>query len=504
MSRLIFLFLVSFDFGLLICKRNKLLACIYALSISLSPYVQWWFGVCFISEILVFGQAGVLVLKKYLTAKKYTYKLMYGVILSFFAIAYTFSTYPSWQVSCGYIFMIVSIWILYDTKNKVLFHDIYNFIIIGICIGVYLICTFSILQRSMDAINIIKSTVYPGSRFLVTGSLQIIDMFKYALGLWLPVKELTINTNNCEAAQMFDLAPLGIIIACYYIFKSKSRDLLLLLLFILQVVFLSWGFLSWPHWLAKYTLMSNVNRVIFPIGIINVMLLVRTLAINEKIHIKKYALLLIATIGALSGTYFSYSFYPIIFNYKYIVATFVILLLLWLLTLMRKLKCLMLMVALVSIYAGARVNPIARGIDCIYKSPIVNQIEKIAAKDNGLWLSVAGGTTYNNIPIMAGAPTINSICVYPTLNRWYLLDSGQNNVNIYNRYAHIPTRLGNKTNFKLLGGDLFELTLTSNDLKKIGIKHIFSMQDLSSYSNSDVKLNLIVKDNNLYLYDVDY
>ena len=55
-SRLIALLLVSFEMGMLITGKDKILSLSYALLLTFSPILQWWFAVNYIAEIFIFGQ----------------------------------------------------------------------------------------------------------------------------------------------------------------------------------------------------------------------------------------------------------------------------------------------------------------------------------------------------------------------------------------------------------------------------------------------------------------
>jgi hypothetical protein len=68
-GRLILLFLVSFEFGKFLTDGKKAYAVLYAWMVTLSPAVQWWFGVNGLAEMLMAGQAGVLVLHRYMAVR---------------------------------------------------------------------------------------------------------------------------------------------------------------------------------------------------------------------------------------------------------------------------------------------------------------------------------------------------------------------------------------------------------------------------------------------------
>ena len=76
-GRLIALFIVTFEFGLLITKNNKRLSLISSLLVSLAPIVQWWFAINGLVEMLVFGQLAIIMINKYINSENYLKKIIY-------------------------------------------------------------------------------------------------------------------------------------------------------------------------------------------------------------------------------------------------------------------------------------------------------------------------------------------------------------------------------------------------------------------------------------------
>ena len=99
-------------------------------------------------------------------------------------------------------------------------------------------------------------------------------------------------------------------------------------------------------------------------------------------------------------------------------------------------------------------------------------------------MDVEGGYPLTNVPIMAGAPTINSTNVYPNLERWRLLDKDGRHEKAYNRYAHITVDLTDEeTRFELLNPDQFQLMLNYENLRTLDVKYVLSAKDYSALDN---------------------
>ena len=140
---------------------------------------------------------------------------------------------------------------------------------------------------------------------------------------------------------------------------------------------------------------------------------------------------------------------------------------------------------------GATVNPINSGVDVVYEMPVGKKIAEIVQRDKSPWIVESETVWYNDFPIMFGAPTINSVNVYPALDRWRNLNPDAEK--IYNRYAHIKITLSDSpTEFILNGPDNFTVKLNAADLPKLGAGYIFSRNGaLENFSTPNLKIQKI-------------
>ncbi len=118
-GRLIFLFLISFEFGVLLSNKKKLLSLTYAFLVTFSPIVQWWFAINGIVEILLFGQLAIILLDRYLIDNNFKHRLLYLASLFICAGGYIMVFYPAWQVPTAYVFLVLAIWVLIKDFKKI-------------------------------------------------------------------------------------------------------------------------------------------------------------------------------------------------------------------------------------------------------------------------------------------------------------------------------------------------------------------------------------------------
>ncbi len=509
MGRWIILFLVSFEFAWQILTRDKAISLCYAALIAFSPLVQWWFSINSIVEILAAGQGIVVLWKLYLAQDEKKYRLIYGIAILWCMGVYILGVYPAWQVSFGYVFLFLLIWVSW--KNHQHLHKLREDVLLwGLGFCLMLAPIIHIISASWDMIQITKATAYPGARFELGGDwLGFLPAsawsFLYSASLFLPFKDSPI-ANNSEIANFFSLSPLGIILFLYLSYKKKT-DYLMLLLTILMSLLSIWAFWGTPAFLAKLSLLSNVTvkRGKTATDFINILLLCRGAYLIKAHNLlpSKALRIGIAFFTAFLATLCLWQAIPAWCSLKNIAiatTTIIVFSYIFLSAIHHKGTIALLILMFV---IGATVNPLAKGTDSIYAQPLGQKIAEISAKDKSLWIDTVG---LQNFPIMFGAPTINSVNVYPALSRWEGLDGGEN-FQVYNRYAHISMRLIEQTknlSFTLKQPDLFEVQLRPSDLEKLKVKYILSREELEKLSTPSVHIKELFNNQGFRIYVVDY
>jgi len=507
MSRWIFLLLISFEFGRVLTNDKKYMSFAYAMMVAFAPIVQWWFSVNAFVEILMFGQGSILLWNSYLLSGKFKFRLLYILGIYWCAGGYLFSIYPAWQVPFAYIFLSLFIWLA--IKHKAQFAQRKGDLVFwGIGLILLLVPVIHVLQNSWDTIQLVKNTEYPGSRQSAGGALAIRDLFVYGNSLFLPYYDVTRNSNNCEAARFFSMAPLGMLLVSRQIFHKKN-DMLLIMLVVVNVIFMFWGIVGMPLWLSNLLLLSNTTeeRIISAIGFLDMLILFRALAIIDfKDFFQKKINICVAAGMAAFIVYCGSAALPTWISSKMAAIEFTVLFYLFILLLSGKTNTFVKWISIVMLVAGLTVNPISHGVASVYDNPIGEKISSIANQDRGLWLVEGSMREIIDYPIMFGAPTINSVNVYPDLARWGKLSSAEADKKIYNRYAHIIVNLTDreKTAFSLKFADLMQIDLNLHDLKFLQVKYILTRNRLSYLQSEEVCFLELFKEHGFYIYKVKY
>lgn len=512
MGRLLALFFVSLEFGMVFCKKNRVLAASYAVLFTWAPIIQWWFAVNGLVEMLIFGQLAVVMVERYLLTKQYRLRVLLAGSILICAISYLLTFYPAWQIPLAYVFGLLMVGTVFENKNHIVFGK-KDVIILGVFSFIFLGIMGYILSISYDTILAVTKTVYPGERF-ETGGGQLYRYFLYPGNLFFPLSRQLPFSNVCELSVFFDFFPAGLLLSLWVLFKEKKRDPYLVLLLI------GFGFLSayclttWPDWLAKISLLSHAQpfRVFLAIGFLNVLILVRALSMMETEFSRCLKIITAIALGFLITTGSTNLYEGYLDRRMFLLILMLLSLFFYILLSGKKVLAQKIFLGLtvgIAFISGMFVNPVVSGLDVIFKQPLIQAIAEISESSDQLWIvdSEEGGYPMINVPIMAGAPTINSTNVYPNLERWHLLDPDGSEERIYNRYAHITINLVNASQpsqFILDSADLITIKLSTADLEKLDVGYVLSPRNLTVFSDAAVKLMPLENINGYTIYKIDY
>ena len=511
-SRLIVLFLISFEFGMLISNKNKKIALAYTFLITLSPAVQWWFAINGLVEQLIFGQLGVILINKYMEKNDTIKRAIYCILFLICIGGFVFVFYPSWQIPFAYVFVIIALYYIYKNyKNFTInYIDIIIFLIIS---GLFSLLILHILQNSFNTILTITSTIYPGNE-IHNGQGIISQYLEYIDTIFFPLygnnNELLVNLPNvCEGSFFYDFFPIPYILALFIIFVQKNRDKLLIILLILFSVFSVLYLFQVPDLINNLLLFNHVKRIrlYLIISYIGILLLIRCVTIIKPIKRKKLAILssliittiIITTFYLTTNSNYLITLLIISFIVLFISISFIIL------SGNKKAKTgLLICCILISLATGALVNPIEYGTDSIFNTGYANEVTNIVSENpNATWIVIGMPINYL-LPF--GAHTLNSVNTYPNLNTWHLIDKNNSNEDTYNRYAHILLDIQNEndTTFNLTAQDIVKINLNINDLNTLNVTYIATNKDISNLSNEKIVFEKIYEENNCFIFKVNY
>lgn len=486
-SRLIVLFLSWFELGMLITDGQKKLSVMLSVCVSFAPFLQWWFAINGLVEMLIYGACFVLG-SNYLVSRAFNpRKIAVAVGMAVCAVGYVLTFYPTWMVPVAWGFVSLFLWVVIWKFNRNVLRrvDVVPWLLIFVITAAGLTV---LAVTSWDVIKAELNSVYPGNAPSSSGGTGLWWMMKYPISL---VSRFSMNELIVENSSIICFAPAGFILALWVIIKEKKKDPLLILLLGMNL-FLAWYYcVGIPKWLAKILLLSFVNSNRGPqvLGFLRLTLFVRAVALKEKAP-KRWLAALAAVISSavpmrLALGFTKYEPGGLRYEYfdtaeKIVVVWAIIAVVFYLLYRARKSKYTMAVLGVCTVVLASSIwiNPVAKGVPEITKSETMQQIRDLVKEDpQAIWLVVDMAYPATNIPAMAGADCLNTTQTYPQKTRWEMLDKEGEYEDIYNRYCHIRASLGSKTMLELVSTDYVEVILSPEDLKKLNIRYIVSTND---------------------------
>lgn len=486
-SRLIVLFLSWFELGMFITGGQKKLSVMLSICVSFAPFLQWWFAINGLVEMLIYGACFVLG-SNYLVSRAFNpRKIAVAVGMAVCAVGYVLTFYPTWMVPVAWGFVPLFLWVvIWKFDRKVLRRvDVVPWLLIFVITAAGLTV---LAVTSWDVIKAELNSVYPGNAPSSSGGTGLWWMMKYPISL---VSRFSMNELIVENSSIICFAPAGVILALWVIIKEKKKDPLLILLLEMNL-FLAWYYcVGIPKWLAKMLLLSFVNSNRGPqvLGFLRLTLFGRAVALKEKAP-KRWLAALAAVISSavpmrLALGFTKYEPGGLRYEYfdtaeKILVVWAILAVVFYLLYRARKSKYTMAVLGVCTVVLASSIwiNPVAKGVPEITKSETMQQIRDLVKEDpQAIWLVVDMAYPATNIPAMAGADCLNTTQTYPQKTRWETLDQEGEYEDIYNRYCHIRASLGSKTMLELVSTDYVEVTLSPEELKKLNIRYIVSTND---------------------------
>lgn len=510
-GRLIVLFLVTYEFVKWLTNGNKPYAVLGSILITFAPIVQWWFAINGLVEMLIAMQLSLLFLDKYIKTDNSKKRAWYFVVILLCAGNFILTFYPSWMVPMAYIILAFAVWIIIENWSILKFKKIDVLNIVWMTV-IFAAAIGYIFYSSKDTIDAVMNTVYPGSRLVTGGGFELENLWGGFANLFFPFREYTDIHNASEQAFFFDLFPLGILLSLFYMFKSRKKDTLMIILIGLSVFFLIWMCVGYPEIIAKLTMLnrSQPRRSYLAFGLINIFLLLRVLALS-KIKIKPIWGIAAAGIYAAVAVFINKKLYQVFLDSPVLlVIIFVVAFVsgFLVISMNNKSKIVAVVIGSVVLISGISVNPLQQSTDAVETMEIGKELKNIQKEDEGKWIVEGMGLPMNNFLLMFGLPTINSTNVYPNLDLWEKIDTEKKYEEAYNRYAHIVINAVSNDNpekgvFEVLWPDLFSVNLTLDDLKLMDVKYIFTVNDVASIPEFEKEVEfLYISDDGFRVYKI--
>lgn len=488
-----------FEFGMLIARRNRWISCMLAVAVGFAPFLQWWFSVNGLVEVLIFG-CYFCVGANYLRQRTYSrkkYAVAVGMVIC--AGGYIVTFYPTWMIPIGWSFVPALVWIfLRRTKREKTKKDIYPWIVV---VGLFALSMLYLWLSSRDTIKAVLNGSYP-KLSTISGGGSLGWMLKYPFSLF----QIVDSYSPIENSSVICFAPLGIIVGIMAMIKRRRCDMLLVLSMLVELLLSIYCAFGLPLWLSRITLlgMCGTNRMTQVLGFLRLFILARAMSLKTmSIRLLIAAPIAAAASAAVMCFSWKYQFVGGDLAYNYweniglMIGVAIVLFVIFMLviSLNKGLQWIpAMLISTVVLLSALNINPIEQSAAAVTDNSLINTIASIAKTEpDAVFAVVDDNYPASNIPAMAGAVCVNTTQTYAQPERWSVIDPEGRWMDCYNRYCHINVHIGAQTNFELVATDSISVTLDSEDLKALGVKYLLyrggeDLNSLAQYGINAVKL----------------
>ena len=492
----ILLFMTAFEMFFILTKRSVLVSFIGMLFIGFAPAMQWWL-VPHITIVFVYAMALFCLGYYFLTTKKLHKKLILSIFLVSGIVGFSLSIFPSCQVVCALVDIVLFINVLKRDKEKICFDRITLALIIIISATSFGIMLEFIISSKEDFLTLLN-TDYPGTRVFTGGNKRLEDVFPSLTSLYLPHKKIQFE-NNCEVATFVHFAPFFMMIYGKMrdrLKKDKDKDLYILkgffITLIVEISFMSMGF---SELLSKITLLKYANRMYISYGWTATLYSIYCFYImwKKKWILKRHQAILFPILYGFLHLSLVELRLREYYSYRWLFLEVFLFLLILVSAIFRFKKFAMLSSIFIMGACGFTVNPISVGASPIFNHPISKFIEKkTKTNKDDLWIAIGGDSVNIGSFLLAnGARVISTTKFYPDNLEWKLIEGDKKEYINFNRYSHHKFMLTKgRTKIALEQPDAIRIEIDANILKKLKIKYIVARKDYLIHNKDLLPPNL--------------
>lgn len=500
--KLIALLLLSFEFSMILTKKNQWLSTLGSFWITFTPAVQWWF-MQHLGDVVFYSLLAMVSIYHYFHTKSKRSKCFYAVLLISSLTGFSLVLYPAFQVPFAYLIGFFFIIQLYNTWKSTALKK-FDWFMMAAVIGIVAGIVGTTVFKSWNALEATLNTIYPGNRFSTGGQISFSSISDFFLSIVLPFK-IPSFSNQVELATGIHFLFLVIILLPFVISKMKLKENLFgIFLTAYSFLLIFFAVIGFPKFLAKITLFSFVTsgRAWQAVSIIGVFCSLWFIGYlwREPVSLKKKLILSLSSFLIIAGLTMLVLYNPNFLGYmgvNYILLFALTYFVVFTMIIWHYKKSFMAIIMLIIIMSGMTVNPLVKGLEVIENKKLAVQIRQLVKNDkNSYWLSE--GSLYN-FPQMFGAKSVNGVRFYPDKELMAKLDPKNKKEPYWNRYAHEHIILTEKnTSMANLSPDNLVINLDIKTLKKLKVKYIITNRELNQlFGNQFDKIYGSDKDGNM-------
>jgi hypothetical protein len=451
-----------------------------------SGFIQWWYSNQLLPEMI--GITGLMVVAAHYVAlsPRRLVIVVSGLGFLFCAFNFALALYPPYQVPLFYIGVVL---LVASLTPRVRRGEIKNNFALRMASSVFVLIALVLLlagfyRDAKEGVNLMRATVYPGSRLVSGGDLTLAQVFGGFFGFFMTEQRFpqVFGGNVCESSSFVLLFPIPMVVLIWAWWRKHRATAVEWALVAYIAVFLTWIVAGWPHWLAAVSGfgLTQPARSQLALGLGSILLCCTFLS-KSRIDLPRRFAGKLAIGCSIAAILLGYALYFNRATSSFAMPREIVLVVLiggaagYLLLARQRLAFAICLLA-PHVWSYGLVNPVAVGLGPVLNAKLLQQVSQVVDRDpEARWAAYldSPGTTFLKI---AGAKVFNGINIIPPMNDFRTIDPTGLANSVYNRYGyiHLVPEQGPNVTFTNAQNDVYLMSIDpKNDLwRKIGIRYI--------------------------------
>lgn len=433
--------------------RRPLASFAVAGAFAVSPFFQWWFGAgSFWPPACAVAACAATVIM--LRSDRAWLRWVLGAVVAYLVAVAVVALYPPYLIPCLYPALGFCIgWFFTSSAATRPWRDrLRQLVPLGVgAVAVAVVLMLFLTTRS-ESVHAILTTAYPGQRLWPTGmsaNFPWTAMYAGVFGMGLRSADLTGFAPNASEGSSFIFFGLYLMPSAIWLVWSRwrrGRGVDWALVAVAGGLALLVAFVYVPGWdtLAHLLLLDRTAtpRIVIGIGLSSVLLLGIIVSRLRDVDSRIPLWTTLAAVGAVLLNHAALWSYLTHNARATLAASAGSLVLVGALTVAIGLfsrgwmTVPGILVAVVALVVGGRVNPIYRGVLDLRSTAIGQDIMSVNNSSPGTWVAVSGlGSTA--VLRETGVIAYSGVQGWPAMEMWKAIDPNNSEKNLWNRYAHI-------------------------------------------------------------------
>jgi hypothetical protein len=470
----------------LVLTKNIGVSFLVSVLLVASPSTQWWVASGTFTTI-GYGAFSAACLLKSFECQSQKIRAVLIAIAGWLSACFICTLYVPWIITTSIVLGFIcsssiAFRLIYaKQKRRELFLTLGS---LGVFLAVSALFVGIFVLNHRQAITVMNSTVYPGSRTSETGGgLKMATIFGSPLDYysWQPQTAVINGTNQSEnSSGILYILPIAVLIIGFGFIRERfwraRQSVEVGATLVAGGVLLSWALIPIPSVVGKLFLLDRVppERVLPALTFASLIALGQYLAMKLSVDTWRESSVVASAMLSFLGVSFiaasKYEVNNVELNFLNAIVLIALLSIPMFMSFFKMRTIGMIGLVAFSLLQFFNINPLQRGVAPLLENPVARKVSTIAkdfSKGDG-WLLVQGDIYVRGSIEAAGVSLVSGVSRYPDYEAWKVLDPDLKYEDAWNRYGHIFVSTGEEGSDPVISspqGDVIQVVLDPCDAR---------------------------------------